>query len=171
LSGGGAGTGDLFNAGNAKIQGLEIGMEYDLLYKKNKYSTLKLPIHIVYTYTNAKFKETFVNGGGDWGSGTINKNDLIPFITPHILTASIGFENKKLNATLTGRYTGETRTKPGQANAVLPTEIAKYNEVNSIAEFLIIDISANYRLNKIFSRIQTEYTFKLQCRIKSQLLI
>ena len=155
LSGGGAGTGDLFNAGNAKIQGLEIGMEYDLLYKKNKYSTLKLPIHIVYTYTNAKFKETFVNGGGDWGSGTINKNDLIPFITPHILTASIGFENKKLNATLTGRYTGETRTKPGQANAVLPTEIAKYNEVNSIAEFLIIDISANYRLNKIFSLFST----------------
>ena len=155
VSGGGAGTGDMFNAGKAKIQGLEIGMEYDILHKKNKYASFKLPIHIVYTYTNAKFKETFINGGGDWGSGTINNNDLIPFITPHILTASIGFENKKLNATLTGRYTGETRTKPGQGDAILPNEIAKYNEVNSIAGFLIIDFSANYRMSKMFTIFST----------------
>ncbi len=155
VSGGGAGTGDMFNAGNAKIQGVELGMEYDLLHKKSKHSSLKLPISIAYTYTNARFKETFVFGGGDWGNGSVYKNDLIPFITPHLLTTSIGIENKKLNATLIGRYTGETRTKPGQDHVFLPNEITKYNEVNSIAGFLILDVSSNYKFSKQFTLFST----------------
>lgn len=155
VSGGGAGTGDLFNAGNAKIQGLEIGIEYDLLHKKNANSDFKLPVSIAYTYTDAEFQETFVNGGGDWGSGTINKNDLIPFITPHLLTTSIGIENKKFNTTIIGRYTGETRTKPGQSDAIVPKDNIKYNDVNTIAGFLIIDVSANYKFSQNFSAFST----------------
>ncbi|ODS86003.1 MAG: hypothetical protein ABS44_14165 [Chryseobacterium sp. SCN 40-13] len=155
VSGGGAGTGDLFNAGNAKIQGLEIGIEYDLLHKKNANSDLKLPVSIAYTYTDARFQETFVNGGGDWGNGTINKNDLIPFITPHLLTTSIGIENKKFNATIIGRYTGETRTKPGQSDAIVPNDNIKYNDVNTITGFLIIDVSANYKFSQNFSAFAT----------------
>lgn len=155
VSGGGAGTGDLFNAGNAKIQGLEVGLEYDLLHKKNENSDFKLPVSIAYTYTDASFQETFVNGGGDWGSGTINKNDLIPFITPHLLTTVISIENKKFNATIMGRYTGETRTKPGQGDAIVPDDNVKYNDVNAIAGFLIIDVSANYKLSKNFSVFST----------------
>lgn len=155
VSGGGAGTGDMFNAGNAKIQGLEIGLEYDLLHKKDASSYLKLPVSIAYTYTAATFQETFVNGGGDWGSGTINKNDLIPFITPHLLTTSIGIENNKFNATVIGRYTGETRTKPGQGDATVTKDNIKYNDVNAIAGFLIIDLSANYKVSKSFSVFST----------------
>ena len=126
VSGGGAGTGDMFNAGNAKIQGIELSLTYDLLYKKMATNNIKLPISLAYTYTSAKFQETFVNGGGDWGSGTINKNDLIPFITPHLFTASIGIENKKFDATLVGRYTGDTRVKPGQNDIIVPKENIKY---------------------------------------------
>ncbi|MBK7634280.1 MAG: hypothetical protein IPJ13_08270 [Saprospiraceae bacterium] len=37
VSGGGAGTGDMFNAGHAKIQGLEIGLEYDFAPQKGCY--------------------------------------------------------------------------------------------------------------------------------------
>jgi len=60
-----------------------------------------------------------------------------------------------LNATLIGRYTGETRTKPGQDNVTLPNEITKYNEVNSIAGFLIMDVSANYKFSKHFTLFST----------------
>lgn len=155
VSGGGAGTGDMFNAGKAKIQGLEIGLEYDLLYKNGDDSELKLPISIAYTYTDAKFQETFVNGGGDWGSGTITLTDLIPFITPHLLTTSIGIENKNMNATIIARYTGETRTKPGQGDVIVPKDNVKYNDVNAIAGFLIIDVSANYKFSKLFSVFST----------------
>jgi Fe(3+) dicitrate transport protein len=155
ISGGGVGTGDLFNAGNAKIQGLEIGLEYDLLHKIDANSNFKLPVCIAYTYTDAKFQETFINGGGDWGSGTINKNDLIPFITPHLLTTSIGIENKNFNATIIGRYTGETRTKPGQSDIIVPNDNVKYNDVNAIAGFLIVDLSANYKFRRNLSVFST----------------
>jgi Fe(3+) dicitrate transport protein len=149
LSGGGAGTGDMFNAGKAKIQGIETSITYDLLQKKS--NGIKLPLSIAYTYTNARFQETFVNGGGDWGTGTINKGDFIPFVTPHLLTASVGFENKRLNATLIARYTGVTRVKPGKGAIIVPDQNIMYNDVNALNHFLIVDFSANYYLNKTFT--------------------
>ena len=150
ISGGGAGTGDLFNAGNAKIKGFEIHVTYNLLHKNKAYSRIKIPINIAYTYTSAMFQETFVNGGGDWGTGTINKGYYIPFITPHLFTTSIGFENKKFNTTLLCRYTGDTRTKPGQSSLIVPNHQEKYTDVNTLNGFLIIDVSANYKLSKMF---------------------
>ncbi|MGC8001614.1 TonB-dependent receptor domain-containing protein, partial [Salmonella enterica] len=33
ISGGGAGTGNMFNAGNALIQGVEVGGSYDVLHR------------------------------------------------------------------------------------------------------------------------------------------
>jgi Fe(3+) dicitrate transport protein len=157
VSGGGAGTGDMFNAGHAIIQGLEIALNYNLmqLIKVGTNNNLKLPISIAYTYTDASFKETFVNGGGDWGSGIIQTNDLIPFITPQLLTTNIGIENDKFNITFTGRFTGETRIKPGQGAAVIPSEKVKYNDVNTIGSFLIIDVSTNYKLHKYLSAFAT----------------
>lgn len=151
VSGGGAGSGDLFNAGNAKIQGLELSISYNLLKGEKEY---KLPISVAYTYTSAKFLETFINGGGDWGSGTIKTNDLIPFITPHLLTTSLEFENKKFNASLIGRYTGVTKIKPGQNDNIVPETGVKYADVNAIAEFFILDFSANYN----FTKTLTTYT-------------
>ncbi|MBC7411277.1 MAG: TonB-dependent receptor [Bacteroidia bacterium] len=155
ISGGGAGTGNTFNAGNAKIQGVELNLTYNLLRNKQTNTASKLPISIAYTYNDAKFQETFKNAGGDWGTGTINKGDLIPFITPHLLTASVGYENKKFNTTLTGRYTGVTKTKPSQDQIITPTNAIAYNDVNAIAEFLIIDLSANYKLNRLFTVFTT----------------
>lgn len=155
VSGGGAGTGDMYNAGNAKIQGLEVNVEYDLLHQISANNNFKLPISIAYTYTDAQFKQTFTNGGGDWGSGKINTNDLIPFITPHLLTVSLQLETQKFNITTIARYTGETRIKPGQGNAIIPKDNVNYNDVNTIAGFLIIDVSANYKFNSYLSVFST----------------
>jgi Fe(3+) dicitrate transport protein len=155
VSGGGAGTGDMFNAGNAKIQGLEVNLTYDFLFEEDGNSSLRLPLTIAYTYTKATFEDTFVNAGGDWGTGQINSGDLIPFITPNLLTASIGIESPKFNATLVGRYVGETRTKPGQGATIIPADNVKYNDVSAIADFLIIDLSANYKINSLFTVFST----------------
>lgn len=159
VSGGGAGTGDMFNAGNARIEGIELSLAFDLLHKKGKSSEVKLPLTLAYTYTSAKFQETFVNGGGDWGTGTINKGDLIPFITPHLFTTSVGFENKKFNTTLIARYTGETRVKPGQSDIIVPESNVRFNDVNALKGFLIMDLSANYKLNKTFTTFATINNF------------
>jgi Fe(3+) dicitrate transport protein len=151
ISGGGAGTGDMFNAGKAKIQGLELSADYTFSINKEKYPDLVVPVRVSYTYTDARFEETFNNGGGDWGTGTINKGDLIPFITPHMGSTTLGIENNKFSALFTGRYVGLTRTKPGQDENIIPLSNENYSDVNALAEFLIIDFSANYHLNKIWT--------------------
>jgi Fe(3+) dicitrate transport protein len=151
ISGGGAGTGDMFNAGKATIQGIEFSADYSFAINKEKYPNLVIPFRIAYTFTDARFQETFVNGGGDWGSGQITKGDMIPFITPHMATATIGIENKKFSALFVGRYVGLTRTKPGQDETIVPLSNDNYNDVNAIAEFLMLDFSANYHLNKTWT--------------------
>lgn len=146
MSAGGLGTGDQFNAGDATIKGFELSVAYDLLFK-NK-GSIKMPIQFAYTYTHASFRETFQNGGGDWGTGLINRGDLIPFITPHAWSASIGFEQSRLNTTLSARYVGTTRTRPGQSTIIVPADNIAYNSVNAINGFLMIDWSANYLVTK-----------------------
>ncbi|MBK9257211.1 MAG: TonB-dependent receptor [Saprospiraceae bacterium] len=148
VSGGGLGTGDMFNAGRAKIQGLEFSMEYDILYKKGTSDNLKLPVSLAYTYTSATFQETFTNGGGDWGGGLINEQDFIPFVSPHLLTAVIGLETSKFNVSVTGRYTDETRVKPGKGDTNLPASHISLSNINALPGFLILDFSANYKLTK-----------------------
>ena len=148
VSGGGLGTGDLFNAGHANVYGLELGLDFDLLSLTDFKSKIKLPVDLNYTYTHATFDQTFVNGGGDWGAGTISRGDFIPFITPHLWTASLGFEFNKFSAYITGRYTGETRVTPGQGELILPNQDVKYTSVNALADFLIMDLSTNYKITK-----------------------
>lgn len=151
ISGGGAGTGDMFNAGNATIGGLEFSVAFDILQTfSSDVKQIKIPIQFAYTYTDARFKETFSNGGGDWGSGTIYKGDIMPFTTPHLLTAGISFENKKFDLTLTSQYTGKTRIKPGQGTLIFPAIDINDSDVNALHHFLITDVSANYKLTHTF---------------------
>jgi Fe(3+) dicitrate transport protein len=146
ISGGGMGTGNMYNAGNARIAGLEALVQYNLLHKASS-KKHKVPVGVSYTYTHARFLEAFVNAGGDWGSGGIVKNDIIPFITPHMLSVNAGYEQARWNATVFARYTGLTRVKPSHGELIVPSATASLNSINAIPAFLIIDIAANYKLN------------------------
>ncbi len=156
ISGGGAGTGDMFNAGRALIRGVEFSLDYN--FKPNA-TKLTFPIRIAYTYTNALFKETFINGGGDWGSGQINENDLIPFITPQQGMFSLGIENYKFNVTISGRYVGLTRTKAGQNEIIVPVSNENFSQVNAIAAYTFFDLSANYFINNTWTVYSTINNF------------
>lgn len=155
ISGGGLGTGDMFNAGNAHIRGIEISFEGNLLSNKNYPSGLSFPVSLAYTFTDARFQETFINGGGDWGTGRINQGDRIPFITPHLLTANVGVSNQKFDLTLSSRFTGITRVKPGAGALIIPDNVVKYADVNALAGFLIIDLSTNYDVTKSVTAFAT----------------
>jgi Fe(3+) dicitrate transport protein len=155
ISGGGLGTGDMFNAGNAHIRGIEISFEGNLLSNKNYPSGLSFPVSLAYTFTDARFQETFINGGGDWGTGRINQGDRIPFITPHLLTANVGVSNQKFDLTLSSRFTGITRVKPGAGALIIPDNVVKYPDVNALAGFLIIDLSTNYDVTKSVTAFAT----------------
>ena len=155
ISGGGLGTGDMFNAGNAHIRGIEISFEGNLLSNKNYPSGLSFPVSLAYTFTDARFQETFINGGGDWGTGRINQGDRIPFITPHLLTANVGVSNQKFDITLSNRFTGITRVKPGAGSPIIPNDLVKYADVNALAGFIIIDLSTNYDVTKSVTAFAT----------------
>ncbi|MGA1379786.1 MAG: TonB-dependent receptor family protein [Chitinophagaceae bacterium] len=147
-SGGGAGTGDMFNAGNANTMGIEWNMETDIVALLSAGKIYRTPISVTYTYTHAVFSTTFSNAGGDWGTGLIQKNDRIPFLTPHLLTVSAGFETNRFNSTVLARFTGLTRIKPGQDNNIqTPENGIAHNNVNALNSYWVIDISSNYKIN------------------------
>jgi Fe(3+) dicitrate transport protein len=153
ISGGGLGTGELFNAGKALVQGLELSAMCLIVLKKLK--NLNMPLQMSYTYTHATFSETFINGGGDWGSGQISSGDYIPFITPHLLSGSVGVEQQKWSALLSANYVGNTRTTPGQNELVVATSNENYALVNCIKGFTIVDFSFNFHFNQQWSAYAT----------------
>lgn len=155
LSGGGAGTGNVFNAGKAIIKGLELNFDFDLATLLDKNSVFQLPIGFAYTFTDANFQENFIGGGGDWGTDLIKKGDKIPFIAPHLFTTNFGFAYKNFNSTFIARYTSSVRVKPCQGDLIFPKENVQYKDVNALEGFLIIDFSANYRLSDVFTIFST----------------
>lgn len=146
VSGGGIGSGDLFNAGKALAQGIEFSAKSSFEFSKQM--QLKVPIQVNYTFTQALFQETFINGGGDWGAGQINSGDHIPFITPHLVAISSGVESQKWNLTLSANYVGTTRIKPSQGALVFAQSNENYSSVTAIAAFTTIDCSVNFQVNK-----------------------
>ncbi|WP_396171738.1 TonB-dependent receptor family protein [Flavobacterium sp.] len=134
MSGGGSGTGDLFNAGNATVNGLEFTASYDVL---NKSTAFRLPIALSYTYTNTELKSDFVSPS--WG--TVKNGDEIPFIPKNQLALMADLEHKKFSFAANARFIGEFRTKAGQGE--IP---ANYK----IDDNIIIDLAAKYHLtNKV----------------------
>lgn len=134
MSGGGSGTGDIFNAGEANVYGLELSATYDVLSKSNVF---RLPIAMSYTYTNTELKSNFVSPS--WG--TVTYGDEIPFIAKNQLALTANLEHKKFSLALNGRYVGEIRTKAGQGE--IP-------EIYKIDDNIIIDFAAKYHLtNKV----------------------
>lgn len=132
MSGGGSGTGDIFNAGEANVYGLELIVSYDVLSKSNVF---RLPIALSYTYTNTELKSNFVSPS--WG--TVTYGDEIPFIAKNQLALTADLEHKKFSLALNARYIGETRTKAGRGE--IP-------EIYKIDDNIIIDFSAKYHLTK-----------------------
>jgi Fe(3+) dicitrate transport protein len=134
MSGGGSGTGDLFNAGKATVNGLEFIASYDVLNKSNIF---RLPIAISYTYTHTELKSNFISPS--WG--TVTSGDEIPFIAKNQLAITTNLEHKKYSLALNARYVGEFRTKAGQGD--IP-------EKYKIEDNIIIDFAAKYHLtNKV----------------------
>lgn len=133
---GGGGTGDLFNAGAVQAKGLEFQMTYDLL-AFNKQSNFNLPLSIVYTYTDAVFKNSFISSFEDWGK--VSAGDQFPYMAHNQFTFILGLENKKFSFNVSGRYMDEMRTAPGHG------EIPTNGKTDS---YFIIDANASYMMHK-----------------------
>jgi Fe(3+) dicitrate transport protein len=135
---GGTGTGDLFNAGKAEVNGVEVLVSYNILNNEN--SKLKLPITATYTFTNTELKSNFASGTEAWGE--IEVGDEIPYIPKNLFAIVAGLEYQKFTISLSGKYTDEFRTVAGQG-PIPANQLIKSN--------FIVDASAKYFLTEKIS--------------------
>jgi Fe(3+) dicitrate transport protein len=136
MSGGGTGTGDLFNAGAAVVKGIELLATYDIINNQDK--GFKLPITVAYTLTDTKLKNNF--NSSIWG--TVKSGDEIPYIAKNQLAITTAFETKHFDFAVSGKYVDAFRTVAGSG-----TILAN----NKVSSNFIIDFSAKYHLNKNIS--------------------
>lgn len=131
MSGGGTGTGDLFNAGKATVKGFELFINYSLLKTEN----FDLPITFAYTFTDTKLKSSF--NSPIWGN--VTSGDEIPYIAKNQFTIASNCTYKKWNFALSGKYMDAFRTRAGNG------EIAPNVKV---ASNFIVDASMKFNLTK-----------------------
>ena len=131
LASGGSGSGDLFNAGQVKVLGLESGMQYDL---RDAFGLgISLPVQASYTFTEGEFRNTFQSQYAPWG--TVTAGDELPYLPRHQLFARVGVEAERWTADLSAHYVGRMRTRAGQADFV---------DTQSTDAAFVLDVTAEY---------------------------
>ncbi|MDI5948377.1 TonB-dependent receptor family protein [Flavobacterium yafengii] len=133
MSGGGTGTGDLFNAGAAIVKGIEISATYEI--QNNPERGYKLPLTFSYTLTDTKLNSDF--NSPIWGN--VTRGDEIPYIAKNQFALTAAFETEKFNLAISGKYVDAFRTVAGTGS------IPSQNKVNNN---FIVDFSAKYHLSQ-----------------------
>jgi len=136
---GGGGTNEQFNGGAVQTKGIEFNVTYDLLYLKSN-SSFRLPVSLIYSYTDAKFLNDFDSEFDGWGE--VSAGDQFPYLANNQFTILLSLEHHKFSINLSGKYMDEMRTVPGQG------EILSNEKTNS---YFVIDASANYNVHKNIS--------------------
>jgi Fe(3+) dicitrate transport protein len=139
---GGSGTGDLFNAGKAVVQGVEFYANWDVL---NGLSTrMRMPLSVAYTFTDARFGSSFNSSFEPWGN--VLEGDRIPYTPAHQINGRLDLVTGKFTCGVSANYQSEVATVTGSlndANAMI------------IAARMIVDANASYRFNTHFEVFST----------------
>lgn len=111
-SGSGCNIGDQFEAGKAKVYGLEVVAGYDA--GKPLGLEISVPLSAVYTYTQSEFGSSFVSDFEEWGN--VTAGDELPFIPEHQLTLTGGLQSKSWRTFVTMNYVDEARSRAGSGS-------------------------------------------------------
>lgn len=131
MSGGGSGTGDLFNAGEAIVNGIELAATYDFLY--NNTNQFRLPVTLSYTYTDTKLDSTFASP--IWGN--VVPSDEIPYIPKNQIAIMADFEFNKFQFAMGYRFVDAFRTKAGQGTIPANYKVDSYSVFDTSAKYLV----------------------------------
>ncbi len=131
---GGTGSLDQFNAGEVKVQGIEVLVNYNLVQNSQ---TFQLPITLSYTLTDTEFLNSFGSENDIWGA--VTRGDELPYLSKHQFNASVSLEHKKFEVNFSGRYNGAFRTKAG-AGTIPANERVDSN--------IVLDLGAKFRYNQ-----------------------
>lgn len=129
--------GDQINAGEVEVKGFEVSSSYDIA-KHFNITKYKLPITANYTYTSAKFKDSFDGASlAEWGE--VQAGDKLPYVAKDQFYVAIGLVRPKWEVHLNGKYIGKMRSTAGNG------EIAS-DEV--IASHFILDFATEFAISK-----------------------
>ena len=137
-AGGGTGSGDLFNGGRARVGGLELQGQYDLLAARRV--SWRMPLSLVYTYTEGAFLSDFNSDFDGWGQ--VAKGDAMPYLAPHQASLTLGCEGAHWGFNLGARAQSAMRTAPGQGTV---------SDERKADGFILADLAGYYRLHRHFS--------------------
>ncbi len=130
---GGTGTLDQFNAGEVKVQGIELLLNYNFLERNENF---QLPFTFGYTLTDTEFLNSFGSNNDIWGE--VTTGDELPYIAKHQFNAALSLEHSKFEVNLSGRYNGAFRTRAGSGAIPMDEKVA--------ANFLL-DLGGRYKFN------------------------
>ncbi len=131
---GGTGSLDQFNAGEVKVNGIELLLNYNFA---NADAKISFPMSFGYTFTNTEFQNSFGSDDSLWGTVTVG--DELPYIPKHQFNTSFSLEHSDFEINLNARFNGEFRTQAG-------TGTIATNE--KVASNFIVDLSGKYFINK-----------------------
>ena len=135
---GGYGNNERFNAGSARVWGLEANISQKFtLSKSNK---LELPIAFVYTWTKNSFLTAFESDNTLFGS--VQPEDEMPYITPHQGSLMVSLTHPRWSAHLNTRYQSAQRSIAGQG---------PIGQDQIIPQRTIIDVALNYQISTAWS--------------------
>ena len=132
---GGTGGLDQFNAGEVRVSGVEVLLNYDIL--KNSSEKLRLPVSVSYTLTDTKFLSSFESDTDIFGE--VTEGDEIPYIAKNQFNLNLGLEHEKFALDMGLRYTDAFRTRAG--TGTIP-------ENQKVDSNYVIDLSGRYFYNK-----------------------
>ncbi|MBT8308062.1 MAG: TonB-dependent receptor, partial [Maribacter sp.] len=137
---GGTGSLDQFNAGEVRVSGVEILLNYDIL--KNISEKFHFPMSLSYTLTDTEFLSSFESDIDIFGE--VTAGDEIPYIAKNQFNLNLGLEHEKFAFDMGLRYTDAFRTQAG--TGTIPAN-------QKVDSNYIIDLSGRYFYNKhlIFS--------------------
>lgn len=133
LSSGGDGQGDLHNAGEVRVVGVEASAEYDPLAGRGL--GVRLPLRASYTYTQGEFLTSFQSQFEQWG--TVTAGDRLPYLPEHQVHAGAGLEADTWAVRLVANYTSAMRTQAG--SGPIPDD-------HRTDAALVLNLSAEYGL-------------------------
>jgi Fe(3+) dicitrate transport protein len=106
-TGGNCNIGDQFDAGKARVSGVEASASYDF----GNGGAIAVPASLAYTYTRAEFRDSFSSSFEEWGN--VTAGDRLPYLPEHLLHAEIGMVGERWRVGLTANYIDEMRSEAG----------------------------------------------------------
>lgn len=114
---GGTGSGDLFNGGSSRAQGIEVEAVGDVLELTGASAFFAddqhhFPVRVSYTYTQAVFTQAFESEFDPWG--VVEEGDALPYLAPHQFSVAASWESPQWSYDLNLRSMSAMRTSASQ---------------------------------------------------------